>query len=140
MRRGLLLSISLALLGSVAATPVAQTQQSPALSFDFYRTHVEPIFLKPRDAGQGAGRSCASCHVSVASRLRLQPLSPGAVSWTEEESRQNFQLVQRVVVPGSLESPLLTHPLAVAAGGDQAHEWRVVSVVHHRQDVIKGVI
>ncbi len=94
MRRCLLLSINLALLGSEAAAPAPQTQQSPstALSFEFYRTHVEPIFLKLRDAGQGAGRACASCYVSVASRLRLQPLSPGAVAWTEEQSRQNFQL------------------------------------------------
>ena len=122
MRRGLLLSISLALLGSVAATPVAQTQQSPALSFDFYRTHVEPIFRKPRDAGQGAGRACASCHVSVASRLRLQPLSPGAVAWTEEESRQNFQLAAALVTAGEpLKSRLLLHALAAEAGGDPTH-------------------
>ena len=81
MRRCLLLSIGLALLVSVAAPQAAQqTQQSPALSFDFYRTHIEPIFLKQREAGQGAGRACASCHTSVASRLRLQPLPPGAVA------------------------------------------------------------
>ncbi len=129
MRRCLLLSISLALLGSVAATPAPQTQPSPALSFDFYRTQVEPIFLKPRDAGQGAGRACASCHVSVASRLRLQPLSPGAAAWTDEQSRQNFQLAAALVTAGEpLKSRLLLHPLAAEAGGDPAHTggkfWR----------------
>jgi YVTN family beta-propeller protein len=123
MRRCLLLSIGLALLVSVAATQAAQqTQQSPALSFDFYRTHIEPIFLKQRDAGQGAGRACASCHTSVASRLRLQPLSPGAVAWTEDQSRQNFQLAAALVTAGEpLQSRLLLHPLAAEAGGDPAH-------------------
>jgi YVTN family beta-propeller protein len=124
MRRCLLLSISLALLGSVAAAPAPQTQESPApaLSFDFYRTHVEPIFLKPRDAGQGAGRACASCHMNVASRLRLQPLKPGAAAWTEEQSRQNFELAVALVTAGEpLKSRLLLHPLASDAGGDPAH-------------------
>ena len=123
MRGCLLLSIGFALLVSVAATETAQqTQQSPALSFDFYRTHIEPIFLKQRDAGQGAGRACASCHTSVASRLRLQPVSPGAVAWTEEQSRQNFQLAAALVTAGEpLRSRLLLHPLAAEAGGDPAH-------------------
>ena len=46
------------------------------------------------------------------------PLSPGSTTWNEEQSRQNFELVQRVVVPGYVESPLIRHPLAEEAGGD----------------------
>ena len=38
--------------------------------------------------------------------MHLVPLSPGATTWNEEQSRQNFQLVQRVVVPGYEESLL----------------------------------
>ena len=49
------------------------------------------------------------------------PLSPGSTSWNEEQSRRNFQLVQRVVVPGFEGSKLLTHPLAEQAGGDPHH-------------------
>jgi hypothetical protein len=28
------------------------------------------------------------------------PLSPGAETWKDEQSRQNFQLIQRVAAPG----------------------------------------
>jgi hypothetical protein len=76
----------------------------------------------------------------VASRLRLQPLSPGATSWTEAQSLQNFEIVSRLVIPGEpLKSPLLLHPLASEAGGDPTHtggkfwasqanpEWQVVA-------------
>jgi hypothetical protein len=49
------------------------------------------------------------------------PLSPGATTWNEEQSRQNFQWVQRVVVPGYEDSPLIKHPLDQAAGGDARH-------------------
>jgi hypothetical protein len=51
----------------------------------------------------------------------LQPLSPGSATWNEEESRKNFEAVQRVVVPGNLKSKLLIHPLAEEAGGDFFH-------------------
>ena len=53
--------------------------------------------------------------------MRLQPLDPGATTWTEEESRKNFDVVRREVAPGSLKSKLLMHPLAEAAGGDFYH-------------------
>jgi hypothetical protein len=46
---------------------------------------------------------------------------PGAAAWNEEQSRQNFQLVQKVVVPDYEDSPLLKHPLAEEAGGDPRH-------------------
>ena len=93
-----------------------------SLDFEFYRTRVEPIFLKPRQPDEGSGNACYTCHTKVASRLRLQPLAPGASSWTAEQSRQNFETVARLVVPGEpLKSPLLLHPLAPAAGGDAMH-------------------
>jgi hypothetical protein len=49
------------------------------------------------------------------------PLSPGATTWNEEQSRRNFQLVQKVVVAGYEDSPLVKHPLAEEAGGDPHH-------------------
>ena len=45
--------------------------------------------------------------------MRLQPLSPGSTTWSEEESRKNFDAVRRMVVPGSVKSMLLVHPLAL---------------------------
>ena len=141
MRRGLL--VALGLLVVVAAAEAAHrnpsgyrsaassaafaassqaAQPTPSVDFDYYRTQIEPIFLKPRDPGQGAGRPCASCHTTVTSRLRLQRLPPGATSWTEEQSQQNFQLAAALVTPGEpLQSRLLLHPLSTEAGGDPTH-------------------
>jgi hypothetical protein len=103
-----------------AATAKSDAAQS--LDFEFYRTRIEPIFLKPRQPGEGSGNACYTCHTQVASRLRLQKLSLGATSWTAEQSRQNFEVVSRLVTPGEpLKSPLLLHPLAADAGGDPTH-------------------
>ncbi len=102
-------------------TPAATTTQGSGLDFDVYRSRIEPIFLKERAPNEGAGM-CIGCHARIATRLRLQPLSPGATTWTEAQSRQNFEVVQRVVVPGDpAASPLAIHPLATAAGGDAQH-------------------
>jgi hypothetical protein len=51
----------------------------------------------------------------------LVPVSPGSTTWNEEQSRRNFQLVQKVVVAGYEDSPLVKHPLAEEAGGDPRH-------------------
>ena len=81
-----------------------------------FKTKVQPIFLAKR-AGHAR---CISCH-SSGTPLRLQPLSPGHTTWTDEESRKNFEAVQRVVVPGNVKSRLLLHPLDEQAGGDFFH-------------------
>ena len=92
--------------------------QLASLDFNYYRTYVEPLFLKAREQGEGAGMPCATCHTTVVSRLRLQTLSPDVTSWTEEQSLQNFQVVTQLVTLGEpLESTLLLNPLAAEAGG-----------------------
>lgn len=102
-------------------TPQVTSAAADGLDFATYRARIEPIFLKERAPGEGAG-ACVNCHSRIATRLRLQPLSPGATSWTEAQSRQNFEAVKRVVVPGDPgTSPLAIHPLAQAAGGDAQH-------------------
>lgn len=119
---------------------VTTTTLGEPLDFQYFRKNVEPIFLKPRQPNEGSGNACVSCHARVASRLRLQPLSPGAASWTEEQSRQNFTTVLALVTPGDpAKSRLLLHPLAPAAGGDPTHtggkfwtsrdnsEWRTIA-------------
>ncbi len=46
----------------------------------------------------------------------------GRADWNEEESRQNFAVIERYVEPGyPLMSRFLTHPLAPEAGGDPYH-------------------
>jgi len=91
-----------------------------SLDFQVYRTQVEPIFLKVRDAN-GPGGSCFGCHTHVNTRLRLQPVS-ASLTWTEAESRRNFEAVQRLITPGDpMKSRLLLQPLATAAGGNPVH-------------------
>ena len=68
-------------IGHAAQVP-STTAKSP--DFEFYRSRVEPIFLKSRE-GLGPGGPCFVCHTKVTSRFRLQPVSPGATSWSEEE-------------------------------------------------------
>ena len=87
------------------------------LDFETFRTQVQPIFLNKR----GEHARCYACH-SQGTPLRLQQLSPGATSWSEEQSRANFQAMQRVVVPGQPKlSRLLLMPLAHEAGGTEFH-------------------
>jgi len=96
--------------------PATSPAASASLNFEFFKTRVQPIFLAKRP---GHAR-CISCHAG-GTPLRLQPLSPGNTTWTEEESRKNFEAIRRVVVPGSAKSMLLIHPLAQKAGGDFFH-------------------
>ena len=88
-----------------------------ALDFEYFRTKVQPIFVAKRE---GHTR-CVSCH-SRGTPMRLQELSPGAATWSEEQSRKNFQVVQPRVIPRNLNSSkLLMHPLLSEGGGDFYH-------------------
>jgi hypothetical protein len=90
---------------------------SASLDYEFFKTRVQPVFLAKRP---GHTR-CVVCHTTNNAPFHLVPLSPGSTAWNEEQSRRNFQLVQRVAVPGSLDSPIVKHPLAEQAGGDPHH-------------------
>jgi hypothetical protein len=89
----------------------------PSLSFEFFRDKVEPVFLKKRE---GHAR-CYACHSTNNAPFHVVKLTPGATTWNEQQSRQNFELVQKVVQPGYIDSPLVKHPLAEEAGGDAHH-------------------
>jgi hypothetical protein len=97
---------------------VASFAAAESLDFATYRAKVEPIFLKKRE---GHAR-CVVCHSGGGNAFRLQPLAPGATAWTEEQSRQNFEAVSKLVNSANLlSSPILKHPLAEEAGGDNFH-------------------
>ena len=92
--------------------------QSPVLDFDYYEANVEPIFLEKK---AGFTR-CVVCHSEGGRVGFLEELEGGADSWTEEQSRRNFDAIQRLVVPGDPQaSRLLMHPLEPEAGGDEFH-------------------
>jgi hypothetical protein len=126
---------------SSASSDTAAASAAASLDFEFYRTRVEPIFLKKRE---GHAR-CYTCHAQKEGRparyvgeevkpesafgekggsyqatpIFLDRLAKGSTSWTEEQSRRNFQRVLGMVVPGDpTASHFLMHPLAPEAGGD----------------------
>lgn len=100
-------------IGSVSSQP-----KPPSLDFDFFVRRVEPIFLDKRPSHT----RCYACHVESNNAFRLEKLAPGTQSWTNEQSRRNFEIVSILVNPGDpATSRLLLHPLAPEAGGDVFH-------------------
>jgi hypothetical protein len=107
----------LAAAGLVDSQAAPSSAASASLDYGFFKTKVEPVFLTKRP---GHTR-CVVCHTTNNAPFHLVPLSPGSTTWNEEQSRRNFQLIQRVAIPGSLDSPIVKHPLAEQAGGDPHH-------------------
>jgi hypothetical protein len=88
------------------------------LDYDVFRTKVQPILTSPR---KGNAR-CTACHSRGGGNAYMEPLAPGSTTYTDEQSRRNFERVSRLVVPGDpLKSVLLTNPLATEAGGSHWH-------------------
>ena len=101
--------------------PSAQQGSSPAaamLDYEMFKTRVQPILLSPR---KGNAR-CSACHATGGGNSYLETLPPGSLTYTEEQTRRNFERVQRLVTPGEpMKSILLTNPLAQEAGGSHWH-------------------
>ena len=114
---GLFLVAATVSLSPVQGAPAPSAAPPVALDYEYFKTKVQPVFVTKRT---GHTR-CVVCHTVNNARFHLVPLSPGASMWNEEQSRQNFQLIQRVAIPGSLDSPIVKHPLAEDAGGDPHH-------------------
>jgi hypothetical protein len=123
--KGRLTAVFLAAVGVALCTPTlfvtAQSAPRP-LDYEFFKTQVEPIFLKNRSNHA----RCYVCHQRSRHNefkgvgLFLEQLSPGKDFWDEEQSRKNFETISKVVVPGNpLKSPFPMHPLAPEAGGDE---------------------
>jgi len=106
-----------ALLAAAAASSIA-SRAAPALDYEFFKQRVQPIFLQKRD---GHTR-CYVCHAESNSAFRLERLAPGASTWSEEQSRKNFEMASILVNPGDpATSRLLQQPLAPEAGGNVFH-------------------
>ena len=99
-------------------SPGQSLKEPSALDYQFFKTRVEPIFLKKR-AGHAR---CYVCHAESNNAFRLEKLEPGKTFWTEEQSRRNFSVVSALTAGGDTGSArLLLHPLAPEAGGDPFH-------------------
>jgi hypothetical protein len=109
--------VALAAMWTPAISQPAASNASSELDYDYFKAKVEPVFLAKRPDHT----RCVVCHTVNNAPLHLVPLSPGATNWNDEQSRRNFLLVQKVVVPGWEGSKLISHPLAEEAGGDPHH-------------------
>ena len=123
--------------GGGAAAQQGGASAAAMLDYEIFRTRVQPILMSPR---KGNAR-CISCHSSGGGDAYLDPLAPGSTTYTEEQTRRNFERVARLVTPGEpLKSVLLTNPLAEEAGGSHWHsggkhwqsqdnpEWQTLAV------------
>jgi hypothetical protein len=110
------LGIIMAVAACLQAAPAFAADQ--ILDYEFFKTRVEPIFLKKRPEHV----RCYVCHSEDNRVFRLEKLSDGSKFWTEEQSRRNFEVVSHLVVPGDpANSRLLLQPLAPEAGGNPYH-------------------
>jgi hypothetical protein len=120
----------------VLTASMTHLASAQSLDYEAYKTSVEPIFVKKRI---GHAR-CVACHSASNNSFRLQPLAEGA-TWTDEQSRRNFESVSRLVNRSNPQkSMLLIHPLAREAGGDEFHsggrqflskddpDWKAIAV------------
>jgi len=115
--KNLVASFVAALLGG-ASFAVAQSAPRPTLDYEFFKTRVQPIFLKRRSPDHAR---CYACHEKTKhpERLTLESLSVGASAWNEEQSRRNFEAVSKMTTPGNVKASMFPfHPLAPEAGGD----------------------
>lgn len=132
----IVLSLLLAVRPSARAQQPASAAAESSLDFEVFKTRVLPILASAR---KGNAR-CVACHSRGGGNSFLEPLSPGATGYTDEQARRNFERVQRLVVPGQpLKSLLLINPLAEEAGGSHWHgggkhwasqdhpEWRTMA-------------
>jgi len=117
-RRALTLFFAVSCVVLASSEIGAQPKPAPELDYAFYKARVEPIFLRKKP---GHTR-CVVCHSESNNFLKLQPRPHGAKGWTDEQSRQNYEAVSKLVNPGQpMVSRLLMHPLAPEGGGDVFH-------------------
>lgn len=103
---------------ATAQAPASTDVQPPQLDYEFFKTRVEPIFLKKRSDEHARCYVCHQMSRHGGGPLSLEMLPPGASFWTEEQSRRNFETVSKLVVPGNPSLSLfLRMPMAPEAGG-----------------------
>src|SRR6202045_853813 len=107
-----------ALAAVAASSSIAAVQAAPKLDYEYFKSRVEPVVLikRPEHA------RCYVCHAASNKAFHLEKLPPGAINWTQEQSRRNFEMVSILVNPGDPDtSRLVLHPLAPEGGGDVFH-------------------
>src|SRR5215471_19799937 len=78
---------------TLAAASSLVTYAAEAPDFDYFKAKVQPIFLTKRP---GHAR-CVMCHAEANNALRLEKLPQGQETWTEEQTRKNYDTVVKIV-------------------------------------------
>jgi hypothetical protein len=104
---------------AVALASTTLVSAAGTLDYDFFKAKVQPIFLEKRPGHA----PCVMCHADASNMLHLEKLPDGQSTWTEEQTRKNFDTVSNIVqaADNPLASKILLHPLAPEAGGDAFH-------------------
>src|SRR6202030_4386117 len=103
---------------SPAQTSGGTDAQTPQLDYEFFKTRIEPIFLKKRSEDHARCYVCHQISRHGGGPLSLEMLPPGVIFWAEDQPRHNFEVVSKLVVPGNPSlSVFLRMPLAPEAGG-----------------------
>jgi hypothetical protein len=90
---------------------------APAVDFEFFRACVQNVFNTPREGHI----KCSNCH--NAGLMGFAPVpGQGRGEWNEEEARQAFRVISRLIVAGNpVQSRFLLKPLHPDGGGSYAH-------------------
>ena len=112
------LALGLTVSTSAQSGSQAASAYPGAAEVDFFRNNIEPIFMRDRGGTMPGFAACVMCHTWQTSlRFRLETPETDA-GWTREQSRQNFEMLTRLVNTANPEiSWLLLKPLAPAGGG-----------------------
>src|SRR6202140_2835739 len=78
-----------------ASAAQAPSASRPSLDYEFFKTRVEPIFIKKRWPDHARCYVCHEISRHGGGPLSLEALPAGASSWTEEQSRHNFEVVSK---------------------------------------------
>jgi hypothetical protein len=90
---------------------------SPPVDFEFFRACVQNVFNTPREGHI----KCSNCHGGGLIGFAPVP-GEGRTAWNEEEARQAFRVISRLIVAGNpVQSRFLLKPLHPDGGGSYAH-------------------
>lgn len=87
------------------------------VDFEFFRSCVQNVFATAREGHI----KCSNCH--NAGQMGFAPVPAGGRDrWNEEEARQAFRVIARLIVAGNpVQSRFLLKPLHPDGGGSYAH-------------------
>lgn len=90
---------------------------APPVDFEFFRACVQNVFNTPREGHI----KCSNCHGGGLIGFAPVP-GQGRTTWNEEEARQAFRVISRLIVAGNpVQSRFLLKPLHPDGGGSYAH-------------------